>query len=238
MATVEQLASKLNLYLKKFGKTKGKVWKTHVRAILQTTFNTLNQVPKPTPDVLKQLLEQLENEIQIAESPEPFETSPEMLSKPVAEPATQTEMPPDKKPAAQTEISPVAAETTAEPEAPPETAPENQANPETAEQKSGDAAKPEKPEDQILGYFQMVSIRVHEAFHLKAYRDPVRPFGTRGRKASKQADIICDRVDKFLAVLSKDSETKPAPETYVGYRDDLIKDMPERSLILRKKPKK
>ena len=226
MATVEQLASKLNLYLKKFGKTKGKVWKTHVRAILQTTFNTLNQVPKPTPDVLKQLLEQLENEIQIAESPEPFETSPEMPSEPVAEPA------------AQTEISPVAAETTAEPEAPPETAPENQANPETAEQKSGDAAKPEKPEDQVLGYFQMVSIRVHEAFHLKAYRDPVRPFGTRGRKASKQADIICDRVDKFLAVLSKDSETKPAPETYVGYRDDLIKDMPERSLILRKKPKK
>jgi hypothetical protein len=95
----------------------------------------------------------------------------------------------------------------------------------TPENESKDTVEPVN-----LGYFEMVSLKVREFFVLRACKEPIR-VGAATNFAQNYADSVFERVDRFIRVLSKDA----APintEAYKGYRDELIKNMPERGLVL------
>ncbi len=97
-------------------------------------------------------------------------------------------------------------------------------------------AKGEEPPE--IGYFDIVNVQVRQFFKINALVETYE-IGGSVTFAEKYADAVDDRVEKFIAVLSKPDETIHFnDEVQVGYRDDLIKDMPDRNLVLHPKKKK
>lgn len=87
-----------------------------------------------------------------------------------------------------------------------------------------------QPKGMSMGYFEMVSIKVRSFFCLRAFREPVR-IARATSYAQNYADAVFARVDKFINVLSKGAAA-PSLDAYKGYGEELIKDMPERGLVL------
>jgi len=97
-------------------------------------------------------------------------------------------------------------------------------------------AKGEEPPE--IGYFDIVNVQVRQFFKINALVETYE-IGGSVSFAEKYADSVDDRVEKFIAVLSKPEATiQFNDEVQVGYRDDLIKDMPDRNLVLHPKKKK
>lgn len=115
-------------------------------------------------------------------------------------------------------------------QAPDET--NSQKNTETA-----DAPLRHVPADEV-GLFDLIRVRIRCFFKINAC---VRPpyIGRFVRFADKFSEVVQSRIDKFIGVLDKGDEDLVAKtEVEVGYRDELIPDMPDMGLVLHPKKKK
>ena len=102
---------------------------------------------------------------------------------------------------------------------------------------SPDTDKKTIPVDEI-GLFDLIHIEIRCFFTIRAC---VRPpyIGQFVTFSEQYADDVQARIDRFLGVLSKGEDDFAAKtDVEVGYRDDLLPNMPERGLILYPKKKK
>lgn len=93
------------------------------------------------------------------------------------------------------------------------------------------------PADEV-GLFDLIRVRIRCFFKINAC---VRPpyIGRFVRFADKFSEVVHARIDKFIGVLDKGDEDFVAKtEVEVGYRDELIPDMPDMGLVLHPKKKK
>lgn len=106
-----------------------------------------------------------------------------------------------------------------------------------AEVVANDASLRHVPADEI-GLFDLIRVRIRCFFKINAC---VRPpyIGRFVRFADKFSEAVQSRIDKFIGVLDKGDEDFVArTEVEVGYRDELIPDMPDMGLVLHPKKKK
>lgn len=101
----------------------------------------------------------------------------------------------------------------------------------------GETSPLPKPADEI-GLFDLIRVSIRCFFKIRACVRP--PFiGKFVDFAEKFAEIRQERIDRFIGVLSKGDEDFVAKtEVEVGYREDLLPDMPERGLVLHPKKKR
>ena len=101
------------------------------------------------------------------------------------------------------------------------------------------AFKPLRETPPEVGYFDIVSIRIRQFFKFRALVETYE-IGQTTTFAEKFCDAVEARIEKFIAVLSSpdDSASHFSTDVVTGYRDDLIKDMPDRDLVLHPKKKK
>ncbi|MBO4350896.1 MAG: hypothetical protein J6A01_08135 [Proteobacteria bacterium] len=235
---VEKNAQELNKILRANGKTLGKAWRLRIRDLLAQTFAALNAKPLDGPLCLK-LSEQIEAEIAAVKDGEPLTETPAELTQAVQKkkPTPPAEMPAPKESARIANGN--SAETPCIGEA-------NNGAGETriVEDKSGAGESPVKhkkisdmqPED--VGLFDLIHIHIRCFFKIRACTRP--PYiGKFVQFADRFSEVRQERIDKFIGVLSKGDEDFVAKtEVDVGYRDDLIPDMPEMGFVLHPKKKK
>lgn len=113
--------------------------------------------------------------------------------------------------------------------------------PEKNDQSTGaqtaDAPLCKVPDDEI-GLFDLIRVNIRCFFKINAC---VRPpyIGRFVRFADKFSEVVQTRIDKFIGVLDKGDEDFVAKtEVEIGYRDELIPDMPDMGLVLHPKKKK
>ncbi len=117
-----------------------------------------------------------------------------------------------------------------------DTSPETKTETDEIESESGEATT--KAEDDSIGLFDLIHVEIRCFFKIRAC---VRPpyIGQFVTFSERYAADVQTRIDQFLGVLSKgDDEFAAKTEVDVGYRDDLLPNMPERGLILYPKKKK
>ncbi len=85
-----------------------------------------------------------------------------------------------------------------------------------------------------LGYFEMVQLRYHDAFTLRAFRQE-RFIGYSALIAQDHADNRQARIDAFLAVLGA-QEVDDTKHQVSKYRGEMLEGSWDRHLITRKKP--
>ncbi len=122
-----------------------------------------------------------------------------------------------------------------------DTSPDTASNPDETQSESAETAKePAKCADDAddVGLFDLIHVQIRCFFKIRAC---VRPpyIGQFVLFSERYGQDVQARVDRFLGVLSKGEDDFAAKtEVEVGYRDDLLPDMPERGLILYPKKKK
>ena len=122
-----------------------------------------------------------------------------------------------------------------------DTSPDTEIMNETPQTESGnEAEETAKSEDAAaeVGLFDLIHVQIRCFFKIRAC---VRPpyIGQFVLFSERYGKDVQARVDRFLGVLSKGEDDFAAKtEVEVGYRDDLLPDMPERGLILYPKKEK
>ena len=89
-----------------------------------------------------------------------------------------------------------------------------------------------------VGLFDLIRVQIRCFFKINAC---VRPpyIGNFVRFADKFSEVREERIERFIRVLSKgDEEISMKTEVEVGYREELIPDMPEMGFVLHPKKKK
>ena len=106
---------------------------------------------------------------------------------------------------------------------------------------AGDAspARPETPkEPEIRGFAEMIHLQIRCFVRVRACVQPAE-LGKVAKFSSRFSDGVQERVDKFLAVLSKGEDDFSAKvDVETGYQQDLLPNMPDRNLVLHQKLKK
>ena len=116
-------------------------------------------------------------------------------------------------------------------------APEKEKNDKSTGAQTADAPLCKVPDDEI-GLFDLIRVNIRCFFKINAC---VRPpyIGRFVRFADKFSEVVQTRIDKFIGVLDKGDEDFVAKtEVEIGYRDELIPDMPDMGLVLHPKKKK
>ena len=103
---------------------------------------------------------------------------------------------------------------------------------------AGELVRQKATEPEEVGLFDLIHVQIRCFFKINAC---VRPpyIGKFVQFADKFSEVREARIERFIRVLSKgDEEITMKTEVEVGYRDDLIKDMPEMGFVLHPKKKK
>lgn len=103
---------------------------------------------------------------------------------------------------------------------------------------AGKLVRQKATEPEEVGLFDLIHVQIRCFFKINAC---VRPpyIGKFVQFADKFSEVREARIERFIRVLSKgDEEITMKTEVEVGYRDDLIKDMPEMGFVLHPKKKK
>lgn len=241
---VERQAQKLNQILRTDGKRLGKSWRQSVRALLSQTFDALNA--KPIDGALCQALAtQIEAELARVES---GENSVCEIKIPLCDEFTENDSKKIRHSWVQDAVkSDEMSERMGVAHSSAQSSRIGQADSDVGEARIGQAdsdAGGEPPDnmgiekDDAIGLFDLIRVQVRCFFILRACVKP--PYiGLFVRRATRHAEATVGRIERFIAVLSKD-DAKIAAKTEVelGYDDDLLKGMPERGLVLHPKKKK
>lgn len=248
MATngIEKNAQALNKILREDGKKYGKIWRQRIRSLLSQTFAALNAKPLDgalclrLQSLIESELASIENETVDVETPAalPDEAASAAKSRRISAedsvPAQSARMD-EGHSAPRTRIG-KANSGQGEPRIEPMEPKGIQMGENSG---AGDVPPtiPAKKNDEP-GLFDLIRIQIRTFFTLRAC---VRPpyIGKFVTFADRYAEIVQERIDKFLNVLSKgDDNFKTNMEVEVGYREDLLPDMPDRNLVLSPKRKK
>ena len=240
---IEKQAQTLNQALRTKGKLLGKNWRLRIRDLLNQTFNALNAKPLDGALCLR-LQQQIESELTALENDTvDKDTLPEVLPKKQVESKDKSE----RMAAGHSEHAARMAESQSgagEPRMAESqsgagaTAPLQTKDTNAVKDESKSKEKPEKPKDESIGLFDLIHIHIRTFFTIRAC---VRPpyIGKFVQFADKHAETVQERIDKFLNVLSKgDDKVVGKTGVEVGYREDLLPDMPDRNLVLAPKKKK
>ena len=103
---------------------------------------------------------------------------------------------------------------------------------------AGELVRQKAIEPEEVGLFDLIRVQIRCFFKINAC---VRPpyIGKFVQFADKFSEVREARIERFIRVLSKgDEEITMKTEVEVGYRDELIKDMPEMGFVLHPKKKK
>ena len=248
MATnvIEKSAQALNQILRERGKKYGKNWRLRIRALLGQTFAALNAKPLDGALCLR-LQSQIESEIAAVQN-DAVDTAtlpeaPEVKSEPKSGHKSDVDEVLPKK-AARMDAGHSAAgarigEANSDQGEPP-VEPKSASCGDLGEHRgAGDVPPvPQKVSDDSVGLFDLIRVQIRTFFTIRAC---VRPpyIGKFVSFADRYAEIVQERIDKFLNVLSKgDDAFKAKVDVDVGYREDLLPDMPDRNLVLSQKKKK
>lgn len=249
MHPVEKLAFQLNATLKAQAKTVSKAWKTEARALLKESFELLSLNP-PDEAALNLLEKRLNSQIAMANNAAIELTKTAKTPKPShrkTEP--NADLAPQKEQQTQdikAEIDSVTAQAVPQTPSPIDLRDDKgEANDSVAhssyvlEKPKDKPAKPSQDgEPQSIGYFEMVRVEIRQFFKINACL-PERVLGRASAYAERHSEVLAQRIEAFIAVLSKSSEAEtPTTDLRTGYREELIKDMPERGLVLHPKRKK
>ena len=103
---------------------------------------------------------------------------------------------------------------------------------------AGELVRQKATEPEEVGLFDLIRVQIRCFFKINAC---VRPpyIGKFVQFADKFSEVREARIERFIRVLSKgDEEITMKTEVEVGYRDELITDMPEMGFVLHPKKKK
>lgn len=252
--SVEKNAQKLNAYLRSHGKKQGKSWRLKIRALLSQTFEALNA--KPIDGALcLELAGKIEREIASLESGEAKSEEDGGADYPSSElhesrvnnqkeaarialgnSAASSRIAIGKSDEGETRVESKQFETTAL--CLGESSTLTKPNPDSV---AGDTSPENPPKEKSageIGLFDLIHIQIRCFFKLNACTRP--PYiGKFVRYADKYGEVVQERVNRFIRVLSKNEDEFAAKlETEVGYDEDLLPDMPERGLVLHPRKKK
>lgn len=214
--SLERRAEALSEALRVRGKTLGKSWRVRTRALLSETFAAM-QSAKTDETLCAQLEQQIDQQIEAALLKDHAESSDNAhtLAQPQDEWTQAASQAKDTSPAQ----------------------PENESSQTTVSQ-ANDTSMPLSDLPARMGYFDLVRIRIRCFFRLRACIEPVR-IGGISNFAERYTDSVQRRIDRFIAVLSKnDAIASGDPVVKPGYQEELIQNMPERGLVLHPKKKK
>ena len=241
---IEKSAQALNQILRERGKKYGKAWRQRVRALLGQTFAALNAKPLDGALCLR-LQGQIEAELNAIQNDAVDTTTlpdvPESAAKPGNKAAAEDA---SYKAAARMDAGHSAAgarigKANSDQGEPPMARKSASCDDLGDHRGAGDVPPVQKksPDDGI-GLFDLIRVQVRTFFTIRAC---VRPpyIGKFVTFADRYAEIVQERIDTFLNVLSKgDDALKTKVDVDVGYREDLLPDMPDRNLVLAPKKKK
>lgn len=251
MHPLEKLASQLNTMLKTQAKAVSKAWKIEARILLKESFDLLGQTP-PDDAALCLLEKRLNTHIVMANSPPvDLEKTPKTLgesAKIATTHADELRQTPDVKP----DLHQDKRQDTLETQANLSTLKEEQEgehknaksvkknhHPEALRGNASTELAPAKDaETSLLGYFEMVHVGIRQFFKINACL-PERVLARASANAERHSEVLAQRIEAFIAVLSKSTEIEnPNTNLRSGYHEELLKDMPERGLVLHPKRKK
>lgn len=227
---VEKAAQRLNRELKERGKAYGKIWRSRIRDLLRQTFDALNARPLDG-GLCRQLGEKIEKELADIDNETVDLQSPGERRQVKSD---ISEEPETKESERMREHSEDAARIG-------EDANSAGGEPRIGKANSGagaDSPHPIKEEPESVGLFDLIHVEVRTFFKIRAC---VRPpyIGKFVDFSDKYAERLMGRIERFLEVLTKrEGEASARTEVEVGYREDLLPDMPDRNLVLSKRKKK
>ncbi|MCL2326142.1 MAG: hypothetical protein FWC40_06585 [Proteobacteria bacterium] len=214
---LERRAEALSEALRIRGKALGKSWRVQARALLSETFAAMHSA-KTDEMLCAQLEQQLDQQIEAARLKSPEENPDNDLT--VAQPQ-------DELPQAMTSQTDEGSPDLPEIESPQATI-----------SQTNDSFTSPSDLPARMGYFDLVRIRIRCFFRLRACIEPLR-IGGISDFAERYTDSVQRRIDRFIAVLSKnDAITSGDATVKPGYQEELIQNMPERGLVLHPKKKK
>ncbi len=242
---VEKNAQALNQLLRRDGKKYGKAWRSRIRDLLSQTFSALNAKPLDGALCLR-LSEQIEAELQAAETGEVDVTSGAPQPSPSSDSRMGAAHSESSSPIANSNRDDHEGETrmgtahSVAGDACPAKSRETGDEPAQSEvpvPEPGAVQEPPPTPPEEIGLFDLIHVEIRCFFKIRACTRP--PYiGRFVTFADRFAEVKQEHIDKFIGVLSNsEDEFSAKTEVEIGYREDLLPDMPERGLVLHPKKK-